>query len=177
MKRLTGILATVIAIAASAYAAQRAQMRITDAHRATPPKLGKVFFDLFQASQTGDREAERAGFVTRDTNGEISFVAWPATAERRSASFNGIPPPNTIAIAHTHPDGMPDPSRHDIEESMRIRLPIYVVARTAISRVNVDGSISRIIEGMNWTTPGSRMTCEAAARQRESACGAAKTKA
>ncbi len=145
-------LAIVISVAAiNAQHAAPVSTLTTDTKSAPGRKLVRTFADLFQSAQTGGRETERAGFVTRDPNGEIGFIPWPATVERRRATFKGSAPPNTMALAHTHPDGMTEPSRQDAGESIRIRLPIYVVARTAISRVEVDGATNRIIENGRWT--------------------------
>lgn len=143
------IIGTAVAAAVDGPSVQTSAVA-SNAHCVIDYKLGLIFLNLFRSAQTGDREAERAGFLTRDPNGGIHFIAWPPTAERRSATFRGSMPPNTIAIAHTHPDGMPEPSRHDLEESIRIGLPIYVVARSTVLRVNVDGTISRIVERRNW---------------------------
>ena len=151
MKGLACLAIVILVAAVNAQEAAPVSTLTTDTKCAPGRKLAKTFADLFQSAQTGDRETERAGFVTRDPNGEIGFIPWPATAERRRATFKGSAPPNTIAIAHTHPDGMTEPSRQDAEESIRIRLPIYVVARTAISRVEVDCATNRIIENGRWT--------------------------
>ena len=113
-------------------------------------ELTSIFYELFRAAQVGDRDVERAAFLTRDCKGGIERVMWPATMQRRAETYRGPLPPNVIAIAHTHPDGLPQPSRQDIAESKRVGLPIYVVSRTAIARVDPSGETTEIVRNRNW---------------------------
>jgi proteasome lid subunit RPN8/RPN11 len=109
-----------------------------------------MFADLFRASRVAAKETERAMFLTRDGSGALDAQLWPATYERRKASFHGPIPPNTVAIAHTHPQGMPEPSQHDIDEAERTGLPIYVVTRTSIARVDPDRHTEELVSKKDW---------------------------
>ncbi|MGN6183508.1 MAG: hypothetical protein ACTHQM_07625 [Thermoanaerobaculia bacterium] len=113
-------------------------------------QLFPILGDLFAKSRSAAKDAERALFLTRDEHGNLGYELWPATYERRKASFIGAIPPNTVGIAHTHPTGMPQASSHDINESARIGLPIFVVTRTSIERVDPDHSTQRIVGNKDW---------------------------
>jgi hypothetical protein len=105
---------------------------------------------LLQAARSASRETERGMFLTRGPDGALGSVLWPATMQRRKATWRGPVPPETIAIAHTHPHGMPKPSQHDLAEAERTRLPIYVVTRTSIYRVDPDRTVRAIAEKTDW---------------------------
>ncbi|HEX2831536.1 MAG TPA: Mov34/MPN/PAD-1 family protein [Thermoanaerobaculia bacterium] len=109
-----------------------------------------ILADLFKVSRTPSKETERALFVTRDDDGKLQSQLWPATYERRKASFHGAVPANTVGIAHTHPNGMPEPSRHDIDEAQRTGLPIFVVTRTSIARVDPDRTTRHLVTKKDW---------------------------
>jgi hypothetical protein len=122
-----------------------------------------VLHDLFEVSHTAAKETERGGFLQRDADGALDLVLWPATMQRRKAEFRGTRPPNTVAIAHTHPSGMPLPSEHDINEAERVGLPIYVVTRTSIARVNPDRTVTPIVSQDDWFARPERIrdVCQA----------------
>lgn len=107
-------------------------------------------YRLFVAAQDGHKRTERGAFLTRDKDGKVDLVLWPRTMQQRGARFRGIVPPETVAVAHTHPDGHPHPSQHDVEEAMRIGLPIYVVSRTAIARVDPTGLVTYVVDRAYW---------------------------
>lgn len=109
-----------------------------------------ILADLFKVSRTAAKETERAMFVTRDDDGQLQSQLWPATYERRKASFRGAVPPNTVGIAHTHPNGMPEPSQHDVDEAQRTGLPIFVITRTSIARVDPDRTTEQLVEKKDW---------------------------
>ncbi|HET8799307.1 MAG TPA: Mov34/MPN/PAD-1 family protein [Thermoanaerobaculia bacterium] len=108
--------------------------------------------DLLRMSRTAARDTERAMFLTRDDDGGIGSVLWPRTMERRKATYRGSVPRNAIAIAHTHPHEMPKPSQHDLDEAARTGLPIYVVTRAAIYRVEPDRTVIEIAGRADWPT-------------------------
>lgn len=108
--------------------------------------------DLLETSRTAAKETERAMFLTQDDDGEIDYELWPATMQRRKASYRGVRPLNTVAIAHTHPHNMPNPSTHDIDEAERIGLPIYVVTRGSIFRVDPDRTTTEVLRHVDWAS-------------------------
>ncbi len=109
-----------------------------------------IFKELLNTSLTAARETERAMFLTRDSAGNLTGVLWPATMQLRKATFRGRMPSATVAIAHTHPPGMPKPSQHDVDEAARTGLPIYVVTRTSIYRVDPDRRITEVLWSPDW---------------------------
>ncbi|HEX7828447.1 MAG TPA: Mov34/MPN/PAD-1 family protein [Thermoanaerobaculia bacterium] len=111
----------------------------------TRRQMMPIFSDLYEASHTAAKDTERALFLTRDDAGNLDYKLWPATQQRRKASYRGPVPPNTVAIAHTHPHGMPKPSQHDINEAARTGLPIYVITRTSIARVDPDRTTKELV--------------------------------
>src|SRR5690242_13357443 len=53
---------------------------------------------------------ERAAFVIQNPDGSIACQCWPSKHSYLAESFNGVIPPNAIAIVHTHPIAYPKPS-------------------------------------------------------------------
>jgi hypothetical protein len=120
-----------------------------------------ILRDLFEVSHTAARDTERALFLTRGDDGNLGYELWPATHQRRKATYRGTVPPNTVAIAHTHPNGMPKPSQHDIDEAARTGLPIYVVTRTSIARVDPDRTTTELVSRPDWSDRSSRVETDA----------------
>jgi proteasome lid subunit RPN8/RPN11 len=130
---------------------------------ATRRQMLPILRTLFEASRTAARDTERALFLTQAPGESLQATLWPATMERRRATYRGSMPANVVGIAHTHPQGMPRPSEHDLDESERTGLPIYVITRTSIARVDPDRTVASIVEQYDWLTApkGSRDRCEA----------------
>ena len=104
---------------------------------------------VYQVDQT-----EVAAFLVRDSNGVISAVRWPHTANRRSEHYEGAIPAGTVAIAHTHPlQADPRPSRGDIEQARKIGLPIYVVTRRNLYVVDASGGVMELFARTDWMRP------------------------
>ena len=80
------------------------------------------------ATRVGDSDHERAAFLTLNDDGSFGCKMWPPTFTWRRTSWNGRIPDNTIAVIHTHPTDMPQPSRHDFVEARRIQAPVIVVS-------------------------------------------------
>jgi hypothetical protein len=94
---------------------------------------------------------ERAAFIRVSAGGDVRCQLWPLSLRRRSASFTGFVPPDTIAVVHTHPeDAGPTPSSRDVEEARRIGIPIFVVTRMGVRRVDPDGAVSVVTRGRAW---------------------------
>lgn len=93
-----------------------------------------------------DDDYERAAFIIRGADGELSLVNWPEDHLFRRARWTGQIPENVVAVIHTHPLRFPLPSVNDIAESKRIGLPIYVVTRLSLCRAD----------------PNRRVTCSSA---------------
>jgi hypothetical protein len=136
--------ATLLLIAACASAAP-----------APPPpvendQVRACFARLLALSGYGRRPDERAAFVVVRDDGRFDCVLWPATNGFRSASWQGSRPEGVIAIAHTHPRTLPDPSTRDAEEARRLALPIYVLTPQQAVLVATDGRAIVLARGEGW---------------------------
>jgi hypothetical protein len=83
-----------------------------------------------------DDDYERAAFIFRGADGELSLVNWSEDHLFRQARWTGRIPENVVAVVHTHPLRMPRPSLNDIAESQRTGLPFYVVTRMSLCRAD-----------------------------------------
>lgn len=93
---------------------------------------------------------ERAAFIVRrPSDGSLTLVMWHA-GDAAEASWSGRIPAGTIAIAHTHPPSTPDPSRKDVQESARLRIPIVVITPRRVTIVEIDGTPREVL-GDGWT--------------------------
>lgn len=81
------------------------------------------------ASNVDGVDGEWAAFLV-EAGGAYAYIQWPSTNERHAATWRGAIPTGTVAIAHTHPVTMPQPSRNDIAIAARLQLPFVVVSRT-----------------------------------------------
>jgi hypothetical protein len=77
-------------------------------------------------------DVEVAAFVVADEEGQMSCLIWPRMSWIRSQTFRGKIPRGTIAVVHTHPRREERPSYEDTLESVRLRLPFYVLTAAAI---------------------------------------------
>ena len=84
------------------------------------------------AARAGHSDHERAAFVTINDDGSFGCRLWPPTFTWRRTSWNGRIPDDTIAVIHTHPTDMPQPSQHDYAEARRIQAPVIVVSGGAL---------------------------------------------
>jgi hypothetical protein len=84
------------------------------------------------AAKAGRSDHERAAFLTLNDDGSFGCTLWPPTFTWRRTSWEGRIPENTIAVMHTHPSDMPQPSQHDFAEARRIGAPVIVVSRRTI---------------------------------------------
>jgi hypothetical protein len=112
------------------------------------PAVRREFRDLLLRGRWGMSHNEHATFVVRRGDGTIGFVEWPASAETDSARWEGAYPAGTIAIAHTHPNWLPAPSRLDSGVARRSGLPVYVITRGRLSKT--DGAATEIVEEGAW---------------------------
>jgi len=89
-----------------------------------------------------DDDYERAAFIIRGADGELSLVNWSEDHLFRQARWTGRIPENVVAVMHTHPLRFPRPSVNDIAQSQRIGMPIYVVTRMSLCSADPKGRIS-----------------------------------
>lgn len=99
----------------------------------THPSASACFAEIFKASGYGFRRDERAAFLIARDDGGFDCMIWPRTNGYQSAQWEGAVPKNAVAIAHTHPRSLPEPSTHDFAEADRIGLPVYVVTHLGVN--------------------------------------------
>ena len=128
MKRSIAILIALIAYAQPA-----------DAESANDPVVRQFFWSLMQQNRYGFTETEGAAFVTRSADGQIEFIHWPSDRPHR-ATWKGKVPQGVIAIVHTHPNWIPDPSLVDARTAKLRRIPVYVVTRGRIMKTTGDST-------------------------------------
>jgi proteasome lid subunit RPN8/RPN11 len=95
------------------------------------------------------RDSERAAFLVQNDEGRLRIVPWQP-GDATEASYRGRIPRGCIAIIHTHPIAAPRPSRRDVAEAQRLKLPIVVITPDAITVARTDGSVAEIL-GAGWT--------------------------
>jgi len=97
------------------------------------PSASACFAEIFKAAGYGFRHDERAAFLIARGDGGFDCRMWPRTNGYQSAHWEGPIPANAVAIAHTHPRGLPEPSAHDFAEADRVGLPVVVVTHLGVN--------------------------------------------
>ena len=82
---------------------------------------------LMMLGQAGNMED--AAFLVLDCHGNVQVVRWPSTGVPDSAMWIGAVPQGAFAIAHTHPNWRPRPSKIDIVTARTTKMPVYVITR------------------------------------------------
>jgi hypothetical protein len=77
-------------------------------------------------------QGERAAFLVLRGDGRFDCSVWPVTNEWHRTTWSGAIPNGTVAVIHTHPRNMPDPSTHDTAEARRLNIPVIVVTRGSV---------------------------------------------
>ena len=95
-----------------------------------------------------ERHIEQGAFVVQTAGGLQYFVAWPPTEERDVARWYGHFPDGTVAIVHTHPPHLPEPSKLDIAVARRARVPVYVITPSRISKTT--GGAPEVVTDGDW---------------------------
>ena len=126
-------------------------VNVDDRFLADPIVLG-FFADVLRNGGLGYRKSESAAFLVRESDGTHRCVTWPFTREVQMQRFEGTAPDGTIAIIHTHPESLPDPSSGDRRVAMAAGVPVFVVTRRAIVGARADGSVHAVIEGRLWSS-------------------------
>jgi hypothetical protein len=96
-------------------------------------------------------DLEAAAFLIRDADGNLNCAMWPTSDQRKLQNYRAPMPPGTVAIVHTHPLNAHEPSRGDVLEAVRLRIPILVLTRLSIAVADPDtGRRVMLIQQMNW---------------------------
>lgn len=112
-----------------------------------------VFAALLNRASYLPPKHEAAAFMVRASDHDVRCVAWPVPVRAREATYRGVIPFGTIAIAHTHPDfAARTPSFEDVELARKSGLPVYVVTRGEIwIAEGVTGNVSRVEGRGGWS--------------------------
>ena len=105
-----------------------------------------AFHDLWKSSAYGEdpSRTERAAWIVRNADGGYEFVIWPHSAAGGSEMWTGKVPVQTVAQVHTHPKNLdPKPSKNDSRIAAKVKVPIYVISKDGIWRVNPDGQFKK----------------------------------
>ena len=106
------------------------------------------YADLLARGGYGRLPVEYGGFLVRGSDDALTFIPWPRGGFQR-AGFQGVIPAGALAIVHTHPRELPDPSAHDAKEARRLGLPVVVVTPRAVTVAWPDGERGVIQRGEN----------------------------
>src|SRR5688572_21568521 len=123
-------------------------MESLGADPATDFRTLELSWDLLRSASYGQSPKEHAAFLVRDDDGELQLVKWPWGAESRRASYNGAIPVRTVAVVHTHPSHLPNPSHGDAALALRLGLPVYVLTRNRITRTH--GGRTELVARGDW---------------------------
>jgi hypothetical protein len=89
---------------------------------------------------------EESAFVVRLGSGRLVFVRWPRSAASHEGRWSRAIPAGAIAIVHTHPNWLPEPSRIDIRTAAHAHLVVYVLTRFRITMTD-GGAVQTVVDG------------------------------
>jgi hypothetical protein len=107
------------------------------------------FAHLLRDAKLGSVDTERAAFLVLEPEG-IRCVDWPVTNDFRSARWSGPRPAGVVAVAHTHPDRFPYPSKEDIDQAERTSIPIFVLTPRMIHVIHADRRAEILARTADW---------------------------
>lgn len=110
-------------------------------------EIARLAFEMLNRAGSTD-DVEHAAFIVRSPAGALSLLHWPR-GRFHAATWSGPIPANAIGVIHTHPRSRPMPSVQDRAEARRLRLPFYVVSRTALCVVDASG-VTRCAARTPW---------------------------
>lgn len=105
-------------------------------------------WELLRGARYGYAKIEHSAFLVVDAHGELQLVKWDGEATRMSATHRGGIPAGAVAILHTHPNSLPDPSSGDHALARKLKMPVYVLTRHSITRT--DGGRKELIALGDW---------------------------
>lgn len=114
------------------FAAALMNVAVLQGDLAENPVVHQTMTAMVSQVQNGLSHVEAAAFIVRDETGDTRVIEWPSSGLPDSAMWAGPIPKGAIAIAHTHPNWQPRPSRIDISTARLAKMPVYVVTRTQV---------------------------------------------
>jgi hypothetical protein len=121
---------------------------------ATDAQTLAVSWDLLRDAGYGQSTKERSAFLVTGADGELALVKWPYQATSMRASYRGAIPAGTVAIVHTHPNTVPNPSLGDAALARKLNLPVYVLTRSSVTRT--DGRRIQLVVAGDWNPSRAR---------------------
>lgn len=129
----------------------------------TDRRMIGFFSDVVTRAGVTNGYSESAAFLVLDTRGDVQCLAWPRTNEYQQDTFIGQIPLGTVAIVHTHPDGLDRlPTTFDEDKARELHLPIIVLTRTDIAMFDpASEKTTLLVKGKNWIPRRLALHCEA----------------
>jgi hypothetical protein len=106
-------------------------VRIDDGMRARA-EVRSCVERVLEAGGYGHLRLEGAAFITRDGDGFLCEM-WPRSVTFHSTSWSGRIPANTVAIVHSHPADIPEPSVGDAALARTLGIPVLVVTPRGVT--------------------------------------------
>jgi len=117
-----------------------------------------IFAEVLRLGSFGLRDVETAAFVVREEDGSYRCELWPPTNQFHATRFRWPPPPNAVAIVHTHPASSPRSSHVDRETAMRLAIPVYSLTIANVYMVDALGVSRPLIRNRHWFEDGNLWT-------------------
>ena len=124
---------------------------VVNAGRASAMDQDRVMvlaWDLLESARFGRDSKEHAAFLVADESGQLHLSRWTGAAESMRATYRGRIPGGAVAIIHTHPHDLPNPSPGDIALAEKLGMTVYVITRTRVTRT--DGSRTTNVASGDW---------------------------
>ena len=99
-------------------------MEALAAEAAAHARMMVLSWDLLRGAGYGLSTREHSAFLVTDANGNLQLVKWPWEATPMRATYRGTIPAGTVAIVHTHPNALPNPSHGDRALASSARLAV-----------------------------------------------------
>ena len=117
---------------------------------AAEPGVRAMFRQMLRQTRYGFSREEAAAFVVRDAEGHLASVEWPgADGIPDCARWYGRFPDGVIAIVHTHPNWLREPSTIDARTAQVTGVPVYVITSDRVSKTT--GRRSQVVLDHGWS--------------------------
>ncbi|HVG25439.1 MAG TPA: Mov34/MPN/PAD-1 family protein, partial [Thermoanaerobaculia bacterium] len=117
-----------------------------------------VWYDhLLAEGGYGRVERERAAFLILECDGALTLEPWREGGFRH-ATYRGKVPAGAIAILHTHPARVPEPSAHDRAEARRLGIPVVVITPSGVIAAQPSGERTPVRASGTSRAPSARRT-------------------
>jgi hypothetical protein len=104
---------------------------------------------VLKAGGYGHLRLEGAAFIMRD-GGAFGCQMWPRSVTFHATSWPGRIPPNAVAIVHSHPAGIPEPSVGDAELARKLGIPVLVVTPRGVTAAGPGASAVNFLRTLTY---------------------------